>query len=466
MSYSTANSVLPAAQCSVLLYEHKVPRRAHQPITLKLGSDVQIKADHIQRYCFSNDTAMLEDIAAVLSAVRIADRICNRQHGKGWSRDLAVELPVFRIDRWRSLAVVDALTDALQYLTGDRWNFTFAKKRSSASSVGQAHLIELPTQQRVFMPYSNGLDSFALANDVQRMIPAPELVLVNVRAAQTLKTWKDICRKNDKGLPTVQVAVYFKEPHRTEPTFRSRPFIYDLLAGYGAAIAQPARVLIPENGQGSLGGSLVPLGNEAPHRSCHPGFTSRLAVLLEALTGTQVSFDHPALFQTKGQVLQKLALTNPSTESWLAGHRSCSYDARHSSQDNTIMHCGICGNCLLRRVGLLWAGIHDSTLYRARNLTARSFEGTFDGQVPRTVNANRDVALNGIRAMQRLADLANKPDSIRVTTEVVGLAVALGEPINEVRSKMEQFLRQHQTEWSRFLKECGPHSWVADIAAN
>lgn len=456
----------PAATCSVLLYDGKPPRRANKPYRVKLGEHVRIEADHLHRYCFNDGSALQEDLAAVLSAVRMADRACNRIHSKGWARALSVEVPVFEVSLWQSEKVSDALVDALQYLTGDRWSVDFKARKGQPALLGQSHLVELPEQRRIFVPYSSGLDSFSLASQIQRQDPIAELVLVNVQASHNLKNWKNLGRPKERDLRAVQVAVYFKEPHRTEPTFRSRPFIYDLLACHGAAIAQPAKVLIPENGQGSLGGSLVPLGGEAPHRSCHPGFTSRLSRLVEALTGVSVRIEHPALFQTKGQVLANLATAESFTHEWLASHRSCSYDARHSSRSKRSMHCGVCGNCLLRRVATRWADIEDPTEYEAGDLTASTFSGSFAEGLPRTAAAKHDVALNSIRAMQRLADLAETTQSNRVVTEIASLSRALGEPINEVRPKMEQFLRQHKTEWAQFLKACGPSSWVADLARN
>lgn len=130
------------------------------------------------------------------------------------------------------------------------------------------------------------------------------------------------------------------------------------------------------------------------------------------------------------------------------------------------MHCGVCGNCILRRVATQWAELKDSTEYEADDLTASSFGASFTEGAPRTMAAKRDVALNSIRAMQRLADLAENPRSIRVVTEVASLSRSLGEPIEEVREKMEKFLHQHKTEWVQFLEVCGPSSWVTDLARN
>ncbi len=385
---------------------------------------------------------------------------------QGWARDLAISAPVSDLKLWRSPEVNRALADTLCFLTADRWSFAFTYRKPRTGEPRQEYLVEPPEQPRVFMPFSNGLDSFAVAKELVAGSASLELVLVNVRAKDKPTKWSNLGRKKKLDFHTVEVAAYAPEPHRAELTFRSRPFLYDLLAGYGAAIAQPARVVIPENGQGSLGGSLVPLGAEAPHRSCHPGFTSRLANLIRLLTKTEVKFDHPALFLTKGQVLASLVKHDSNVAHWLSTHRSCSYDARHSSSEMKVMHCGVCGNCVLRRVSMQWTGVTDTSDYRARDLHATTFEKSFPAGIPHAVKANRDLALNSIRSMQRLADLATNPRAVRVEAEIAALTRGLNEPIKNVREKMEAFLSQHRKEWELFVESCGPRSWVADFAGN
>lgn len=456
----------PAANQST----HSLPPRARRtPLTISPApakDGTRIDASHLKRYCFTSNDEVLEDLTSVLSAVRTADRSVVRHHMQGWARDLTVSAPVSDLKLWRSPEVTRALADTLGFLTADRWSFAFTYRKPSKGGPHQDHLVQPPQQPRVFMPFSNGLDSFAIAKELQAESASLELVLVNVRAKDKPTKWSNLGRRKKLDFHTVEVAAYAPEPHRAELTFRSRPFLYDLLAAYGAAIAQPARVVIPENGQGSLGGSLVPLGAEAPHRSCHPGFTARLANLIRLLTKTEVKFDHPALFLTKGQVLAGLAKKDTNVANWLATHRSCSYDARHSSSGKKVMHCGVCGNCVLRRVSLQWAGVTDSTMYRANNLNATTFEKSFSAGVPHNFKANRDLALNSIRSMQRLADLATQPRSVRVEAEIAALTRGLNEPIRNVREKMDAFLDQHRKEWELFMESCGRKSWVVDFAGN
>lgn len=463
-------TTLPVAEQATRPLPFRATRVSRAPVSAPASSPSQsgtrIDASHLQRYCFTSHDEVLEDLTSVLSAVRTVDRSVVRHHTKGWARDLLVSAPVSDLKLWRSPEVTHALADTLGFLTADRWSFAFTYRKPRKGDPRQDHLVQPPEQSRVFMPFSNGLDSFAIAKELRAASPSLELVLVNVRAKDKATKWSNLGRKKTFDFHTVEVAAYAPEPHRAELTFRSRPFLYDLLAGYGAAIAQPARVVIPENGQGSLGGSLVPLGAEAPHRSCHPGFTSRLANLIRLLTKTEVMFDHHALFLTKGQVLGSLANRDTAVAHWLATHRSCSYDARHSSSGKKVMHCGVCGNCVLRRVSLQSAGVPDSTVYRAEDLSATTFEKSFPAGVPHNVKANRDLALNSIRSMQRLADLAIQPRSMRVAAEIAALARGLNEPFKNVREKMDAFLSQHRKEWEPFVESCGRKSWVADFAGN
>ena len=448
---------------TVVLYEKKQSRRAGKAFVLQLGEHFSIDASHIANYCFSDKGELIDDIAAVLSGARTADRAFIRRHGKAWGRHLTVELPVFKLDLWKSHEVQISLIDALQYLTGDQWKFSFQQRTQKAESFTQEHVVAMPLREHVFMPYSSGLDSYAQAREIEKNGSGPELVMINVQPSRRLPKWDRLGHPSRGDVKSVPVAACFHEPHHTEPSFRTRPFVYDLIAAYGATMAAPAHVVIPENGQGSLGGSLVPLGAEAPHRSCHPGFTIRLSNLVKALTGTRVEFSHPAIFLTKGQVLKKLSENNPETSVWLDEHRSCSYDARHSSTGKFRMHCGVCGNCILRRVSLLWAGIEDTTSYRASNISSKTFENIFSNTIPKEIKAYKDVAMNGIRAMQRLADLAAQPESPRISAEAAGLARYLQQPNQEVRSKMHTFLEQHRLEWDTFLSGCGKDSWVARL---
>jgi len=262
------------------------------------------------------------------------------------------------------------------------------------------------------------------------------------------------------------VPLRFDDPHHAERTFRTRPFIYYTLAAYGALMAGGGEVAIPENGQGSVGGSLAPLGHEAPHRSCHPGFTHRLSQLLKHLTGQDISFAHPALFATKGDVLRALEAVEGDGATWLPQHWSCSHDQRNASASHRRIHCGVCGNCILRRNAAVAANIEDGTPYLYQDLTKPTMDASLmkGAARPRSFKAFEDLASNGIRSMTRLADMAKDPDAMGLWTESANISEALARPVEDVHSEMTSFVHRHSQQWQEFLAHCGPDSWVTSMA--
>jgi hypothetical protein len=258
----------------------------------------------------------------------------------------------------------------------------------------------------------------------------------------------------------------FDDPHHAERTFRTRPFVYYTLTAYGAMSAGCSEVVIPENGQGSIGGSLAPLGSEAPHRSCHPGFTSRLSKLLEHLSGHALEFRHPGLFSTKGDVLRSLADLKGRDTKWMSDHWSCSHDQRNSTTGSRRIHCGVCGNCILRRSAAIAADIDDETPYLYQDFTRSTMDASLMEGVPRPRGhkAFDDLAFNGVRSMQRLADLANDPESIAVWTEAANIAEAMSVSVSQTHSELAAFLARHARQWEYFLNRCGQDSWVTAMA--
>lgn len=428
-----------------------------------LAKEPAFETTHLHEYCFKSPTKLSHDVAALLGAVRLADRGFRRRLSKGWSRDLNVDLPVYELTRWRAAPVVNALQDSLRFLTGDSWTFTFRERKRQSNAQPQLHLIDAPDVPRAFIPFSHGLDSYA-QSEIAKAAGPIDIVPVNINQARKT-SWRSLGRRRGKKAGVIPVAAHVDEPVHSEPSFRTRAFIYDVMAAYGAAVSGAKRVLVPENGQGSLGGSLVLLGHEAPHRSCHPGFTTRLSHFLAALTETTVAFEHQALFLTKGEVLRKLVALRPDSQTWLAAHPSCSYDARHSSLDGRQVHCGLCGNCMLRRLSIFDAGIIDTTDYKFASLHAASIESALTAEdAANAIRAFQDVAFNSCRNMQRLADLHGASDSPRLWAEVAGLSHYLKSPMQDVKANVERLLSEHHRAWTSFLNHCGPDSWVASLA--
>lgn len=453
------------AEGSVTVTENGVFSISKEELKVPLGDGVSILTGALHDVCFTQSTPLAHDLSTVLGAVRCADRSILRKHARGWGRRVFITLPVYELNVWRQGGVVHSLEDVLQYLTGDEWSVRFVKRRRKPVLTGQTSLQMKPGKALVFVPYSHGLDSYAqteLCAEGDSQVDVIPVHLCFAHKEKSVRGQRGFQRSRVAPVP-VSASVY--EPKNAEQSFRTRPFLYDSLAAYAAFLSKGGDVLIPENGQGSLGGSLVRLGSEAPLRSCHPGFTSRLSKFFGYLTGQDVKFLHPALFKTKGQVFTELHKIRPNSAEWLLAHSSCSYDSRHANREGKRVHCGVCGNCVLRRMAAHAAGIEDVTAYRVDSLTASSISEALvrddDAPVPKTYN---DVARNAVRSMQRLADQVMLDGRYRVAAEAESLAHALGVSRSEARDSLNLMLQQHTYEWRRFVEDCGRSSWVAEFA--
>lgn len=433
---------------------------------VSVGNGLSMQIEPLHEVCSAEVDDLSRDLAVVLAAIKCADRTFRRQHACCWGRRLAVTVPVQQVAIWQQDKVRSSLVGALQYLTGDEWYFDFVEQRRKDESPRQLPLLISPDRPRVFIPFSHGLDSFAQSELSRDEDEGPDVLPVHLRPGRAERTMKSLQRPNRSKPALVAVSAQVDEPKHAEPSFRTRPFLYDGLAALAAVLSGGGRVLIPENGQGSLGGSLVRLGAEAPHRSCHPEFTGRLRQFFEHLTGKEVRFEHPALFQTKGQVLKELHRVHPDSAAWLRSHPSCSYDARHANRDGRLVHCGVCGNCLLRRMSLHAAGIDDDPAsYKVSDVHAASLEGALvEGDKLRSLKAFKDIAHNAARSMHRLAELPASGNTCRVAAEAERIARYQKGTPHEVHDALDHMLEQHSREWSAFLRHCGRSSWVTQLA--
>ena len=433
---------------------------------LVADQNVGVNTGLLLNFCYAHPDAFTYDLMTVVAAVRCADREFTRVHSEGWARRLTVEVPVFDTTRWRDDKTQALLTQTLSYLTGDEWEFQFKARRRKFKPHDAP--LKLKAKERFrFIPYSHGLDSYAQLRLLQAKDPDIQHVCIYADTRQMSGGWKEFCRRVKRhSVQPLQVPLRFDDPHHAERTFRTRPFIYYTLAAYGALMAGGGEVAIPENGQGSVGGSLAPLGHEAPHRSCHPAFTHRLSQLLKHLTGQDISFAHPALFATKGDVLSALQAVDGDGVTWLPQHWSCSHDQRNASASHQRIHCGVCGNCILRRNAAVAANIEDGTPYLYQDLTKSTMDASLmNGAArPRSFKAFEDLASNGIRSMTRLADMAKDPDAMCLWTESANISEALARPVEDVHGEMSSFVQRHSQQWQEFLAHCGPDSWVTSMA--
>lgn len=411
-------------------------------IRCNLRRDVRISPQALQDYCATLLSAVEHDLVVVCGTVAFTDRKVRRQRGTGWARDLTCRIPVMSPEVWRQPDVYDSLVEALEYVTGDRWAFEFV---AGGAMVATGQLAApFDDGPYVVLPFSDGMDSYLQWQLLKHEEPGVTPLRVQTASRAILQSRvRDINRagsnQRDRQL---RVPVRFSVGNHAEPTYRSRTFLFFCMAMLAAAKTSTARVLVGENGIGALGPALIPYGDECPHRTTHPAFTRRVARFVNALLGTAIVIEHPQVERTKGEVLRRardLGITGWETTN------SCARDGRANLGGRA---CGVCSNCLLRRVALHAAGCGQERYFwedlRMSSLSA----GAADLLDDDGYENSEDIMRHAVHGMEELVALANcDSNDRRFRTAAVELSEAGSGMAQWTPRKVQSLLQRYATEW-------------------
>ena len=376
-------------------------------IRCRIGIDVRLYPDALEAFCFKTIDVRDEELVFLAGVIAFADRSVRRRAGDGWRRKIHVVVPVEDPRAWSQSEIVDSLIDALQYLTGDQWSFSFLKRVGRMPKVAQGEL-DLGQGEFVVMPFSNGLDSFAQSRLSRAEFPqySPIRVTAWNRGLSGGRDW--VVEADGSRWRRVAVPIRVAINGAADQTYRTRSFLFSVLAGLASHMSGAESIIVPEAGQGSLGPSLLPLGAESPHRGSHPGFSRRMMKFFEAFWSAPMKIEHPQLWRTKGEVLS--LLKKKDLHAGWDKTRSCSRDQRHvHTKRHTLLHCGICSGCILRRLAVFSAELTEpASNYVWSDLSAESLEKSLCSDASRPTTRNdRDIAVHAIMAMEDLARQAD-----------------------------------------------------------
>jgi 7-cyano-7-deazaguanine synthase in queuosine biosynthesis len=424
----------------------------------ELGDAIQLSTEGLETYFFSNWRPALFDLLVVAAAAEYCDAAKARST-VSWARTFDVRVAVHDVTLWSAPAVKAALEDALTFLTGDSWTFSFVARRHSAEGIRQASL-ELPPGAKAIMPYSDGLDSRAVHAIAAQETGGGGLVRVRLGSVGV----DEPRRERRRGAFTL-VPYKVKVPQRKESSARSRGFKFAVVTGVAAQIANVQRIVVTESGQGAFGPMMAVSGQIYPDYRVHPLFTARVERLFEALVGSTARYEYPRLWSTKGETLAEAAAL-PSPPSWL-DTRSCWQQSRHSSVDGRRRQCGICAACMLRRMSMFTAGLPEAAdAYIWENLSASTFEDGVAAGFTGITGALREHAIAGVLHMDHLADLAAAPSAARAVRRIAReTAEVLHEDSAEIEGRLRSLLARHADEWRRFLASLAPESFVRGLSA-
>ena len=413
-----------------------------------LGHDIRTKPEVIASYCITHHKPVFEDLATLVESMPLIDRTVTRRRSDGWSRRLTIELPVFEIALFRRPAVVDALTDAAWFLTGDHWSFEFDQRKGAAAT--RQSTLSLPQSAiKHVIPFSDGLDSFAQVRLSVREHGKDAVILIRSGLSKD-KVFFDI--------PSVRVPRSFGNIRLREVSYRTRPLIFYSFAAIAACITQAETVVIGENGQGALGPACLPFANEWWHRNAYPAFVSRWENVLRLILDAPIRFEMPQVWRTKGQVL-----TDLREEDFLSGWEHTNSCATRPAQRYGHKACGICGGCLLRSVSTHAARLAIAPGHDAFDPYALKDEAVDrEGKLRLMTRDERNVAARTVAVMSEFAQLADAPDRLSVIRREACLIDSVSP--GHVEERLNDLMQYHRHEWGEFMNSVPKGAWLRELA--
>jgi len=433
-------------------------------INCVIGRNVFVDPQVLSAYCCLHPlTKRMDDLILVAGVIAFADKIVKRRHSVAWRRQLDIVVPVYEPDFWQQNQVVGALQETLGLLTGDTWNFTFRRRRGPPAIDAQSTL-RLGHGPVSVVPYSDGLASFAVARLTAASERGVALILVTTGKKKDADLeWRTDHLDGQRRRISVPFRLSDKGagPEFRESSFRSRAFVFGVMAGLAAYLSDSMRVIVPESGQGTFGPWLLPVGNEAPDIHSHPVFTHRLSRFLEVVIGTKIRFDHPQRWKTKGETLH--ALRKQGLAVGWAGTHSCARRSYHVNVDGRRAHCGVCAACLLRRQSILAAGLDEANdRYVWRDLSAVSLAAAVPPSVRSTTDDDSRHAICGALALSQLAELSISSRFDDTVMQAASELVEVSEDhVDILRARFTRLIGTHRDEWHAFVGAQGPRSYLA-----
>jgi len=396
-----------------------------------------------------------EDLLVIAGAVAFVDRLVTRHHATCWERDLHLSVPVSDFEFWSANDLRAELSALLEMLTGDTWCLTFRRGRARLPIDPQGTL-SLAGTPPIVIPYSNGLDSFAVA----RLCAKPGQHIIRVSTGRIGDTEK---KTDDPQAATTRwVSMPISLPNcgksLREQSYRSRGFLFGAVAATAAGLMQGTKIIVPESGQGTFGPALTIIGHEHPDVRMNPIFTCALGKFVSRVFERKINFMHPRISYTKGETLRAL-LEAGLSDGWEKTF-SCSRSSRQRVGNTKARHCGLCANCVLRRQSLLASGISGED-YIWPDLAAAPPWTTHKGAVPGKSEVQQ--AISATLAMRDFALL--DPDAALVAREAKAMAAALGESYNEMIGAVSHVLSAHRQEWEALIDTFPPASLFRELGA-
>ncbi len=331
--------------------------------------NVHLKVRDISSKLAHDLPAVILDLLDVGSYVYCADQSVRRGgkvgrgHGRDWYRNFRLEIPVRAVELWDRPEVKDSLAEVLGFLSDDSYEFRFRKLTKNIPADGYFDFDEgkpwFPADE--VLAFSGGLDSLAGAID-QVALNGKKVVLVSHRpVTKTDKAQRDLVsalreRYDARGrLLHIPVWVNKHSGLTKDANQRSRSFLYSAIATVVASQSGCDTIKFYENGIVSCN---LPIADQVvgarASRTTRPETLKLMSELYSALLNTEFRVENPYLDKTKTDVLSALASFG-ATDLIKTSH-SCT---RTRSTTKVETHCGVCSQCIERRLAVMWNGLEE-----------------------------------------------------------------------------------------------------------
>ena len=329
--------------------------------------NLRLRLERLRRRLQGSEPKRLTDFIEIASYVFAADRTTRRGprsdpgFGAKWRRSFLLVIAVRDLAFWQKQDVRETLSEALNFLSEDRWYFEFAAnpqpialqeylgfEEQEADSTGGTSVVL----------FSGGLDS--LAGAVHELLTTNRhVVLVSHRnlpkmGERQARLAEELAEQYPRRVTHVSVdnSLTNKLPDH-EDTQRTRSFFFAAMAAVAAHIETSDRIRLYENGVMSMNLPFVTqLVGARMSRSTHPRSLQLIGDVVSLVSAHSICIDNPFIWKTKAEVIRDLVATSHAPLIRISVSCTRARTANRTYQP----HCGTCIQCLHRRIATLAAG--------------------------------------------------------------------------------------------------------------
>ena len=425
--------------------QHSISHRADS----KLDPNLNLRLQNLGDTVLTAIEPRASDLVRIGAYAYAADQFVSRGGTSAaylpkWRRHLYLVVPVRDRDFWADPESSDRLSQTLDFLSDDVWHFAFAEEQPHESQqplqISQTSERQLMHDPDSVVLFSGGADSLCAAVD-QVSNHSRRPLLVSHRPAPNIdsqqKSLVDETRNalTQWSFPHIGCWVHRRKAGTRESSLRSRSFLFASLA---AAIAHSLRidnVILADNGIISLN---LPFSDQLVSslntRSTHPKFLHLFGDLVRHALGSNLSVANPLWNRTRGESLK--ILRDAGLQGLLDFTISC---ANARAQIKATPHCGLCLQCLDRRIGALAARLQDhdwGERYNTDIFRESLVEGT-----------DRSLAVSLVRTARRINSIDRDECFFEEFPQLYDCVLPTDPSFHRTASELIGLLRRWSREW-------------------